>query len=238
MAMDDLTVKEAAKFLRVSEKTIYRWIRQGVIPTFKFQGQYRFDSGELEAWARYKRIGGIAQGGAHHGNEEHADILEALKFGGIHYKVEGDSREEIFRNAVSFFPFAANFPQDLREALVTALTEREAMVSTGVGHGIALPHPRHPRDWGLGAPAVGIFFLENPFDFKSFDRENVFVLFILLCASIKSHLKMLSLVSHQLNNPEFREFLATGPTRTDLMERIRLGRPKSQRQCQPAGEDL
>ena len=228
MQLDHLTVKETAEFLRVSEKTIYRWIRQGVIPAIKFQGQYRFDTKEIEAWARYKRIGGQAHSGAYtDADQESGDLAEAVKLGGIHYKIEGREPGALFRNMVELFPFAAKMPQDMKEALIADLAEREALVTTGIGNGIALPHPRHPRDWGIGAPAVGIFFLEQPVDYNAVDGEPVFMLFCILCSSVKGHLKMLSQVSHLLHDPHMRDYLREHPTRTDLTKRISDGLPEA-----------
>lgn len=228
MQLDYLTVKETAEFLKVSEKTIYRWIRQGVIPAIKFQGQYRFDTKEIEAWARYKRIGGQASSGAtSDAGQESDDFPEAVKLGGIHYKIEGRSPDVLFRNMVELFPFAAKMPQDMKEALITDLAEREALVTTGIGNGIALPHPRHPRDWSIGAPAVGIFFLDRPVEFNAVDGEPVFMLFCILCSSVKGHLKMLSQVSHLLHDPVMRDYLRKQPTRTGLMKRIRDGLPEA-----------
>ena len=226
MSAADLTVREAARVLRVSEKTIYRWIRQGVLPTFKVQGQYRFDGPELDAWARYKRIGGGEAATVGEQGEESANLLEAVRRGGIHYKIEGERPEQIFRNVVSFFPFAANFKQEALDALVEALLEREMLVSTGIGNGIALPHPRQPRDWGLGAPMAGVFFLEKPADFKAFDGQRVYALFVLLCSTIKGHLRMLSQVSHLLNDSTMRKFLSSHPSRTKLLQRIESGLAK------------
>jgi len=228
MQLNHLTVKETAEYLRVSEKTIYRWIRQGVIPAIKFQGQYRFDTKEIEAWARYKRIGGQASGGAYSdAGQESGDLAEAVKLGGIHYKIEGRTPDVLFCNMVELFPFASNMSQDMREALITDLTEREALVTTGIGNGIALPHPRHPRDWSIGAPAVGVFFLDQQVEFNAVDGEPVFVLFCILCSSVKGHLKMLSQVSHLLHDPAMRDYLRKQPTRTDLMKRISDGLPEA-----------
>lgn len=226
--LNDLTVKETAEYLKVSEKTIYRWIRQGVIPAIKFQGQYRFDRKEIEAWARYKRIGSHTLSSTYTKTDpESVDLGAALKLGGIHYKIEGHIPDALFRNMVEMFPFAARMPQEMKEALIADMGEREALVTTGIGNGIALPHPRHPRDWGIGAPAVGIFFLEQPVDFQAVDGQPVFILFCILFSSVKGHLKMLSQVSHLLHNPEFRDSLRTIPNRTDLMDRIKHGLPEA-----------
>lgn len=223
----DISVKDAAELLKVSEKTIYRWIRQGVIPTLRLQGQYRFDRVELEGWARHNRIGATFAGTAPPEAEEDVPLVRAVQLGGIHYKIEGDTPEALYAQVAELFPFGPRLAPTFKETLKATLLEREALVSTGIGHGIALPHPRHPRDWGLGQPAVGIFFLEHPVDFQALDGQPVFVLFVILCATVKGHLKMLSRVSHLVSRPEMREYLRGEPNRTDLLERIRHAFPET-----------
>lgn len=214
-----MSVKAAAELLNVSEKTIYRWIRQGVVPSVRLHGQYRFDRRELEGWARHKRIGthGHLNGGE---SEEGVSLIRAVHLGGIHYKIEGEAPPELFHQVANLLPFSPRLASTFKETLHASLMERETLVSTGIGHGIALPHPRHPIDWGLGEPAVGIFFLDHPVDFRAIDGEPVYLLLVILCATVKGHLKMLSRVSHLVNDPETRDFLRTQPNRTDLMDRI------------------
>lgn len=223
--VSDISVREASDVLQVSEKTVYRWIRQGVVPAYRYQGQYRLDRGELEAWAQHKRIGRQSSRAAP-GAEEQIQLLQAVQVGGIHYKLEGDAPAEIFRQVVEYFPFSPSLSPDLRETLHKTLCEREELVTTGIGHGIALPHPRHPSDWGLGEPAVGVFFLERPVDFLAMDGVPVQVLFVVLCATVKGHLKMLSQVSHLINRAEFRELLAQQPPRSELLQAIQTALPK------------
>ena len=50
-----LTVREAARLLEVSEKTVYRWIGRGVVPAYQINGQYRFHQPELLEWAAARR---------------------------------------------------------------------------------------------------------------------------------------------------------------------------------------
>ena len=51
-----LTVRDAARILSVSEKSIYRWIKDGVIPAYQINDQYRFNRAELLEWATSRRI--------------------------------------------------------------------------------------------------------------------------------------------------------------------------------------
>ena len=216
----EISVKDAADLLRVSEKTVYRWIQQGVIPCYRSQGQYRFHRAELEAWARYKRIGSGFGAPALAAGEEAVDLAEAIRRGGVHHKVEGGTPEAVYRSLVEIFPLSPPRDPALKEELARTLIEREGLASTGIGKGMAIPHPRHPRDWGLGEAVAGVFFLEHPVDFKAIDGEAVFVLFVLLCATVKGHLQMLAQVSHLLREPETQAFLRSQPTRTDLLDHI------------------
>ena len=50
MAKDILTIKEVAKYLKVTERTLYRLVQEGKIPAFKVGGSWRFQLSDIEAW--------------------------------------------------------------------------------------------------------------------------------------------------------------------------------------------
>ena len=89
-----------------------------------------------------------------------------------------------------------------------ALMEREAAGSTGVGHGVAVPHARLA---GLDR-LRGVFVrLEQPVDFDSLDDKPVDLLFALFSppqgAGGSDHLRALARVSRALRQSELREQL-------------------------------
>ena len=60
-----LTVRDVARLLNVSEKTIYRWIKEASIPAYRVNEQYRFNRAELLEWATLeedRRLGGHPRG--------------------------------------------------------------------------------------------------------------------------------------------------------------------------------
>ena len=62
-----------------------------------------------------------------------------IRNGGVFTDVEGKTPQEIFANVCP----KVDFPEDFdREALIAELVEREKILSTAVGNGIAIPHPR------------------------------------------------------------------------------------------------
>jgi PTS system nitrogen regulatory IIA component len=83
----------------------------------------------------------------------------------------------------------------------SALQEREALGSTGVGRGIAIPHAR----FDSMDRVVGMFTrLEKPVDFDSVDHQPVDLVFTLLAPAAEGaeHLKALALVSRTLRDKD------------------------------------
>lgn len=225
-----ITITQAAEFLRVSENTIHRWIRQGVIPVYKIENVYNFKSDELEAWARYKNLGVSGKIGNRSPrisrvmDDETINLRDALKQGGIHYKLGGNTPEEVLKNLVEnilYDQVPEQFDQTEKSSLLlSSLLEREKLASTGLGAGIAIPHPRKPSDWGLDQPLCAIVFLEHDVDFHSVDDEPVHVLFVILCSTVKGHLRLLSQVSHMIHTREMQDFLRSRPDEKSLMDRV------------------
>jgi PTS system nitrogen regulatory IIA component len=90
--------------------------------------------------------------------------------------------------------------------IFAALQARENLGTTGVGHGVAIPHARFETIDKI----VGLFLrLEKPVNFDSLDRQPVDLIFTLLAPANDSpeHLKALALVSRTLRNKEVCEKL-------------------------------
>ncbi|MDO8296300.1 MAG: PTS sugar transporter subunit IIA [Caulobacter sp.] len=105
---------------------------------------------------------------------------------------------------------ARNFGLDA-ERVLDALLEREAAGSTGVGHGVAVPHARLP---GL-TRMRGVFLrLEQPTAFESVDDQPVDLVFALLApvGSDSEHLRTLARVSRLLRKGDVRQQLRQART--------------------------
>jgi len=54
--MEILTIDEVAKLIKVKRSTLYSWVSEGSIPSFKANGLIRFDKEEVLNWLRSSRI--------------------------------------------------------------------------------------------------------------------------------------------------------------------------------------
>lgn len=198
----NLSVKDAARLLQVSEKTIYRWIKQDAIPAYRLQGQHRFNRSELVEWATARRMGLAPDA---YSEPESAEaplppLVEALETGGITYRLHGSSRDEVLRELVANLRLGEEVDRDY---LTKVLIAREELASTGIGDGIALPHPRNPVLAQLNQACVNLAFLETPVDFGALDGQPVRILFTVLSPTLRSHLQLLSKLGFALRDTGF-----------------------------------
>ncbi|APW47839.1 PTS sugar transporter subunit IIA [Rhodoferax antarcticus] len=104
----------------------------------------------------------------------------------------------------------------LSRALVTdSLFSRERLGSTGLGHGVAIPHGRIK---GLKSPMAAVFQLAHPIGFEAPDEQAVGLLIFLLVpeAATQKHLEILSEIAEMLSDAPLRDKLMDSPTVADL----------------------
>lgn len=212
-----LSVKDAATILNVSEKTIYRWIKQETIPCYKINEQYRFNRAELLEWATSRRIQVSPDIFAERDKSALPlpTLTEALKAGGIFYRVEGKDQSSVLENVVALL----NLPEEVdRQFLYQVLLARETLGSTGIGDGIAIPHVRNPVVLHVSKPTVSLCFLEKAIDFGAIDNRPVDTLFTLISPSVRAHLHLLSRLGIILRDERVKAALRARDSREALMD--------------------
>jgi len=211
-----MNVKEVAKILNVSEKTVYRWAQSKEIPSYRIGEQYRFNGLEILEWATAKRIS-IKQDillSQEAGEISLSTLTESLKTGGINYRVGGDDKPSVLKAIID----CLRLPEGAdREFLFRIFLARENLASTGIGDGIAIPHARTPVIFHMETPQVALCFLEKPVEFNAMDGQTVYALFTLICPNIKTHLKLLSSLSFALRKPSFNNALKEQASREELL---------------------
>ena len=215
-----LTVKDAARLLDVSEKTIYRWIKQETIPSYRINDQFRFNRAELLEWATSRKIH-ISPDiflETEASQTPLPNLLEALQDGGVYYRISGKDKPGVLRAVVDVM----RLPEEVdREFLYQVLLAREAIGSTGIGDGIAIPHVRNPIVLHVARPMVTLCFLEHPIDFGALDGRAVTTLFTLISPTVRGHLHMLSRLGFVLRDKGFKAALAKQASREELLEALR-----------------
>jgi len=218
-----LQLDEFAKCLDIPSNTVERWIRQGRIPVRKKGNTCEFSQPMIEKWAEANHLKFMLPE-AQTDSEAAApaelmdDLPSVMRRGGVFYDIEGDTIEAVLWSAVEKVPFFDTPEQ--KAQLYENLKAREEMMSTGIGKGVAIPHPRTPMT-GSGNPSfITTCFLKSPINYGAIDKKPVFVLFLLVSATAKLHLHLLAQLSYCLRDEAFLEFLSRKPDPAALFENI------------------
>ncbi len=123
--------------------------------------------------------------------------------------VDATSKKRAFEEAGLLFETL----HGLNRALITdSLFARERLGSTGLGHGVAIPHGRIK---GLKQPLAAVFLLANPIGFDAPDEQPVQLMIFLLVpeSATQKHLEILSEIAELLSESALREQMkqATDP---------------------------
>jgi nitrogen PTS system EIIA component len=215
-----LTVRDVARLLSVSEKTVYRWINQGNLPAYQVHEQYRFNRAEILEWATSRKIPVSPEIFAEPETSgvQMPSLFDALQYGGVNYRVVGSDKWAVLKTVVQLL----QLPEEVdREFLHKVLVAREELSSTGIGEGIAIPHVRNPVVLHISKPMVTLSFLEHPVDFGAIDGQPVFALFMLISPTVRAHLHLISRLAYTLRDPDFREAIQRRGLRDEIIEAAR-----------------
>lgn len=200
MEDDILTIEEVAKYLRVSERTVYDWAQKGEIPSGKIGTVWRFKKSEIEKWVNDRLSSGSKSTTANQAVQIR-NILSPDRIVYITQSTKHDALVELAAN-LSSAP-QVKFAQELE----TEILKREELMSTAIGRGIAIPHVRLSSVTDL-VMSVGI--CKSPvIDFQTIDDVPVQLL-IMIAAAYNQHsyyLQTLSFLSSKLKNAELRDAL-------------------------------
>lgn len=207
MGDDILTIEEVAKYLRVSERTVYDWAQKGEIPAGKIGTVWRFKKTEVENWVNAKLSSDSLKN-----NETQIQVKNILSPERVVFINHSSKRDAL----VALSDVLATAPQVKNNSELTAeILKREELMSTAIGRGIAIPHVRLSSVTDL-VMAVGI--CKKPVeDFQTLDDQKVNLLFMIAAASNQHsyYLKTISYFSAKLKKQELRDSLINAQTELD-----------------------
>lgn len=129
-----------------------------------------------------------------------------------------ENKTEILDKLIS--SLSSKVTKEELETIREAVFEREEIMSTGVGKGLAIPHGKAP---GIHDNYAAFALLKEPVDYEAIDGEPVSLVFLLVGPQSNNslHIKMLSRISRLMNNNEFRQKLKKSKTAENIIELFR-----------------
>ncbi len=133
-------------------------------------------------------------------------IMDFLSKKAILTDIKSTKKEDVIKEMVDLLIEAGDVEKRNRNKLIDSLMSREALGSTAIGQGIAIPHAKCDCVDKLVA-AFGLS--KKGVDFDSLDGEPVYIFFLLIAPqeSAGPHLKALAKISRLLKDKYFRDAL-------------------------------
>jgi PTS system nitrogen regulatory IIA component len=208
MAEDSiLTIEEVAKYLRVSDRTVYDWAQKGEIPSGKIGTVWRFKKSEIEQWVNERLSSGRGRGQK---QVQTQAILSPQRVLFLDYPYKHDVLLTLAKNLTTA-PQVKN-----SQELINEILKREELMSTAIGRGIAIPHIRLQSITDL-VVSVGVSRVDIT-DFNPLDDEPVRLVFMIAAAYNQhaSYLQTLSYFSSKLKSPALRNSLINTQTEDEV----------------------
>jgi PTS system nitrogen regulatory IIA component len=205
---DILTLEAVAKYLRVSERTVYDCAQKGEIPAGKIRTAWRFKKSEIDKWVNDKLTSSNLNSQIHPINPQSILSLHRINF--LNYSSKRDALLALAENL-------ADCPQvKNKQELSAEILKREELMSTAIGFGIAIPHIRLSSITDL-VVSVGISRTDIV-DFHPLDDEPVRLVFMIAAAHNQHsyYLQTLSWFSNRLKNKELRDSLLKSQTTQEI----------------------
>jgi len=212
-----LSVREAAEVLGVSQKTVYRWIKEGRVPSHRLGGQHFLERSEVNNLVIRDGLGPLPDASQETEDFQDASLLDMLTRGGVFYRISGGVKKDVLKNALSM---VKGVDESISSPLFQMFLAREELASTGIGDHIAIPHARGSLVGYISQPILSLSFLETPIDYGALDGKPVYALFLLISPNVRTHLRVLARLSFCLHAPEFKQAVLGQASRDTILSTL------------------
>ena len=153
------------------------------------------------------------------------NLLDILSEKSVIVGLQGETKEEIIEELVDSLEEGVAISD--REKVLQSVLDREKIMSTGIGDGIAIPHGKSDAVITLSA-ALGT--QKRGANFEALDGEPAYVFFLLVSpANISGpHIKALARISRLLKNEDFKKRLTAASSPEELIGEISEEEKKNQ----------
>jgi len=197
--LEIMTVAQVAEYLQLAEKTVVRMAQRGEIPAAKVASQWRFMLPVIRDWLMSQ---------LHTLPASRTEDVPAWSRGSL--PLQDVIRQEYMNLNVRPGPLS-QLISPLREThflqsaapLLRSLLEREQMMTTGIGHGVALPHPRKATPGMFPSPAVALGVCPEGADFDAIDDQPVRIFFLVCATTEEIHLQLMAGIAWLIRHDDF-----------------------------------
>ncbi|MDR2445928.1 MAG: PTS sugar transporter subunit IIA [Treponema sp.] len=142
-------------------------------------------------------------------------LVDLIQKGGVLRDIPGSAPKEVLDCMIHHIHLPRYLTTD---ALLQAVLERENLMATSIGGGIAIPHPRNPLLSEENEQFIAIAFLKQPVEWQALDGLPVQNVILLVSSSARAHLHSLSRVHFLCQEEAFRSLLAKKASKEEIIK--------------------
>lgn len=220
MSHDFMTIDELTKQLGRERREVERMVSRGRIPGRRVGGEWRFNRVEITQWLETELRDfddqGLAQVELTQRSTELnplSPISQLISPETIQVPLDAGTKPSVLQSMVEV---AGRTWQVLEPAAVLeAVKQREAVMSTGFDNGIAIPHPRNPMPEALSDSVVAFGRTLSGIPFGGPKRSLTDMFFLVLARDSGTHLQILARLGRLMQLPDFTDNLRAAETSAD-----------------------
>jgi excisionase family DNA binding protein len=213
-----LTLKEMAQILKMNERTVLKMAQTGAIPAAKIGSQWRFKRELVDRWLEEAMLGTADRphGGPVSGRIVLTPVTEMLDARLVKLDLESSIKTEVLDELVQLLAETGHL--DSADDFLRKLVDRERLMTTALGDGVAFPHPREPQGSLFERPKIVVGISAPGVDYDSLDGKPVHVLFLICASDDRAHLRILALLTRVIRSTDVVRQLLKAKSTDDVIE--------------------
>ena len=223
MSREFLNLDEVADWLGRDRRTVEKLVQRGILPGRRIAGEWRFHPAEITHWAEQDLRTLDATELANFENsqkspelDQQAPLKTLLNPETCEIQLDAGTKPAVLQALIE----VAGRTWQIWDpaAVLSAVREREQVMSTGFENGVAIPHPRNPLPDVLGQSLVAFGRTSSGIPFGAPKRTLSDLFFLVLARDARTHLQILARLGRLLQTPDFLDQLRHAGSGTEVCQ--------------------
>lgn len=228
MPYQNMTLEDFARHVGLRVDEVRKLAERGKLPGQKIGGQWRFNRARVTEWLQqeipsyaHDRLVDLewAMGGRDAATDDAGMIVSDLVgLEAVEVAFAANTKASVIRELVTLADRTGLLYD--REGLLDAIEQREALCSTALPNGVAIPHPRQPMPYVSAEPFICAARPTRGIPFGSSYGGLTHLFFLICCHDDRHHLRVLARLMRILDPPTIESLLAADTAEAFLRQLI------------------
>ena len=200
-----MSLEEFARLVGLDPRQVQREAAHGQLPGRKVGGKWRFNRVQVHEWLERHlltldddRLHALDRGIGRSTEAGGSLVTDLVGVESIDLDLRASTKTSVLRELVALAQRTGMLHDG--PALFQALRQREALGSTALPHGLAIPHPQKPMPYTTAEPLVCLARVPNPIGFGAPDGALTELFFLICSHESHAHLHVLARLMRMLND--------------------------------------